>query len=314
MQNLILTANIVTPVFLIVVIGIVLKLMNLMNDNFVNLSSKIVFSISLPALIFIELSQTDFHRAFDPAEITFILSATVISFLLCWVVSALFIKDGRDKGTFIQGSFRSNYAIFGLAIIANMLGGRGLARGSLILAFIVPLYNVLSVIALTVPTRKERQRNLAGTFIEILKNPLIAAVIVAIPFSLYKIPIHPIILKTGEYLADIALPLALIGIGGSLNIKNIKSASGMAFTSTALKLIIIPLIFTYAAYEFGFKGETLAIMFILFASPTAIASFVMAEAMGGNGRLAGNIVMLSTLGSVITMTLGIYLLKSLGAI
>lgn len=314
MQNLILTANIVTPVFLIVVIGIVLKSFNLMNDNFINLSSKIVFSISLPALLFVELSQTDFDKAFDPAEITFILSATFISFVLCWVAASLFIKEGREKGTFIQGSFRSNYAIFGLAVISNMLGSKGLARGSLILAFIVPLYNVLSVIALTVPMRKEKNLNITKTFTQILKNPLIAAVIVAIPFSVYKIPVHPIILKTGEYLADIALPLALIGIGGSLNIKNIKSASVLAFTSAALKLIIIPAVFTYAAYEFGFKGETLAIMFVLFASPTAIASFVMAEAMGGNGRLAGNIVLLSTLGSVVTMTLGIYLLKSLGAL
>ncbi len=122
------------------------------------------------------------------------------------------------------------------------------------------------------------------------------------------------LLTTGNFLADVALPLALIGIGGSLNIENIKRASTLAFSSSILKLIIVPVVLTFFAYLFGYRAMDLGIMFILFACPTAIVSFIMAEAMGCNSKLAGNIVVISTIGSVITISAAIIFLKSAGLI
>jgi hypothetical protein len=121
-------------------------------------------------------------------------------------------------------------------------------------------------------------------------------------------------LTTGNYFSDLALPLALVGIGGSLNFENIKKASGLAFSASVIKIFIIPLVLTYTAYLFGFRGADLGIMFVIFACPTAIVSFIMAEAMGANSKLAGNIVLISTVGSVFTFAIGIILLKSLGLI
>ena len=145
-------------------------------------------------------------------------------------------------------------------------------------------------------------------------NPLILAVIVALPFSYFKIQLPEMVLSTGTFLSDLALPLALIGIGGSLNLENIKKASGLAFTASLIKIILIPVVLTYGAYLFGFRGDDLGIMFVMFACPTAIVSFIMAEAMGANSKLAGNIVLISTIGSVITFAIGIIFLKSLGLI
>lgn len=114
---------------------------------------------------------------------------------------------------------------------------------------------------------------------------------------------------SGNFLSELALPLALIGIGGSLNLQNLKKASGLAFTSSVIKIIITPLILTAGAYYAGFRGEDLGMMFVLFACPTAIVSFIMAEAMGCNSKLAGNIVLVTTIGSVFTIAAGIIILK-----
>ncbi|MEJ5263143.1 MAG: AEC family transporter, partial [Ignavibacterium sp.] len=130
----------------------------------------------------------------------------------------------------------------------------------------------------------------------------------------FSIKLPSIVITTGNYLSELALPLALIGIGGSLNLEQIKKASALAFTSSVIKLIIIPLILTTIAFVFGYSGVDLGIMFILFASPTAIVSFIMAEAMGANSKLAGNIILISTLGSVFTIAAGILILKSFGLI
>ena len=314
MQNLIFSIGLVAPVFLIVALGYLLKKLGMINDNFVTLSSKIVFTVSLPALIFIEILNVDIGKIFDLAAITFVYGGTLIAFLLAWIISGFLTKDGKDKAAFIQGSFRGNFAIIGLAIIVNFYGTESLGKASLILAFTIPLYNVLSVVALTVPLKKERKADYKKILFEILKNPLIIAVIFAVIFSSFKLKLPDILFKTGTYLAELALPLALLGIGGFLSFKDITKSHMLTTISTLLKLVIIPTAATFTAYTFGFTGSDLGIIFILFACPTAIASFIMAEAMGVNSRLAGNILLLTTLASVVTITIGLFILKQNGLI
>lgn len=313
-DNIIFTANIVAPVFLIIAIGYLSKRLNIINENFVEVTSKFVFNVSLPVFIFLKIFNLDLSKALELGQIAYIYSATIITYLIIWFASLPFIKDGKDRGVFIQGAYRSNYAIVGLAIVSNLLGNTALGKASIILAFVLPLYNVLAVIALTIPLRKERKIDLKSSLIEIILNPLILAVIFALPFSYFKIQLPEMILSTGNFLSALALPLALIGIGGSLNLKNIKNASGLAFSASAIKIILLPLVLTYGAYLFGFRNDDLGIMFVIFACPTAIVSFIMAEAMGANSKLAGNIVLISTIGSVFTFAVGIILLKSLGLI
>lgn len=313
MQNLIFSLTLVAPVFLIVALGYFLKRIGVINENFVSVSSKIVFTISLPALIFIEVSSIHLEEILNVNLILFVYAGTLVTFAAVWITAGFFTRAGKDKASFIQGSFRGNFAIVGLAIIVNYYGIDNLGKASLVLAFTIPLYNILSVIALTVPL-KEKEHKYSNTFFEILKNPLIIAVFAAIPFSYFGI-IIPGFLKTSiGYLSALALPLALVGIGGFLSFSDITKESSLTVTSTILKLLVFPAIMTFAAYLLDFRGIDLGIIFILFACPTAIASFIMAEAMGANSRLAGNILLLTTLVSVITITLGLFILKENGLI
>ena len=313
-DNIIFTGNVVAPVFLIVALGYFVKRINVINENFVDVTSKFVYSVSLPALVFINISEIDLSEAIDFGQIGYIYAATLITFFLIWLISIPFIKEGKNLSVFVQGAYRSNFAIVGFAIVSKLFGSYALGKASLILAFVLPLYNILAVIILTVPLRKERKLNLKKTIIEIVLNPLIVAVMVGLPFSYYRIEIPSVINLTAGFLAELALPLALIGIGGSLNLQNIKKASGLAFTSSAIKIILIPLLLTLGALHFGFRGLELGIMYVLFASPTAIVSFIMAEAMGANSKLAGNIVLISTVASVLTIAAGIVILKELALI
>lgn len=314
MQNLIVIANAVVPVFMIVLLGVLLGKLNLIDENFTATAAKLVFNVALPTLVFLELATTNFAQVLEAGPIAYVCFATLCAFALSWLLAVLFIGEGRDRGVFIQGSFRSNYGVVGLAIIFNLFGESAMSLAALVLAFIVPLYNFLSVIALAWPMRRERQLNLRATALEIAANPLILALVFALPFAYFKIGLPRMILTAGNYVAALALPLALIGIGGALNFAGMKKVFKIALSSAVMKLVFIPFIMTYGAYVLGFKGEVLGVMFILFACPTAIASFIMAEAMGGNSELAGNIVLLTNLGSVLTITLGVAILRALGLV
>lgn len=312
-DNIVFTANIVAPVFLIIAVGYFSKKAGIINEAFVDVTSKLVFKVSLPVFIFLEISNLDLDQVFDVYQIIFITAGTFITYVIIWIGSIPFIKNPQDKSAFIQGAFRGNYAIVGLALIQNFLGNDALGKSTLILAFLLPVYNVLAVVVLVVP-KHQGKINLRSILVEIVFNPLILSVIVALPFSFYKISLPEMFVSTANYFAELALPLALIGIGGSMNIENIKRASTLAFSSSIIKIIILPLVLTFASYFWGYRNDDLGILFIVFACPTAIASFVMAEAMGANSKLAGNIIMITTLGSVFTISAGIIILKSFALI
>lgn len=312
-DNIVFTANIVAPVFLIIAVGYFAKKRKIINEVFVDVTSKFVFQISLPIFIFLEISELDLSQVFNVEQIVFITSATLVTYLLIWLSVIPFIKNPEDKSAFIQGAFRGNYAIVGLALISNLFGEDALGKATLMLAFLLPIYNVLAVIVLTIP-KNQGKIDFKTIFVEILFNPLILAVIFALPFSYYKLKLPEMFVSTGSYLSDLALPLALVGIGGSLNMENLKRASTLAFSSSIIKIVVLPLILTFIAIFLGYRNDDLGIMFIVFACPTAIASFVMADVMGANSKLAGNIIMITTLGSVFTISIGILLLKSFGLI
>jgi len=312
MQNLIFSLNVVSPVFLIILLGIVLKRSHIIDDTFISVSSKVVFNVAMPALVFNEICRIDFRAAFDLKQVLWVYAGTLAVFICAWLLVLLLTRDGRDQGAFIQGSVRSNYAIVGFSIILNMFGSNALSLAAILLAFIMPVYNVLAVVALTAPLNRERHLGALKTLFMIIKNPLILALIVALPFSLSRINVPEALSVAVTYLAKMTLPLALLGIGGSLNFASVKKDWRLALVATILRLIVFPAALTYGAICLGYRGESLGVIFVLFATPTAIASFIMAKAMNSNAELAGNIVLLTTLGSVVTMSLGIFIIRTLG--
>lgn len=314
LESLAWTANVTAPIFFIVFLGIFLKRIKLIDDSFVSTASRLVFTLTLPALVFMAIVRTDFQAVFDIHQLIYFTASTIVTWAALWWLAARWIKDGRDLGVFIQGAFRGNYGIVGLAVSYNLFGDSGLAQAAILLAMVIPLYNTLSIICLTLPVQQDSKLNPLQAIREILKNPLILSVLFALPVSILGLELPPVIEKTGQYFANLTLPLALLAIGGALSLKSLRDTSAQASWATACKLLILPFILTTGAWLYGFEGQQLVMLFVLFGCPTAAASFVMAKAMGGNAQLAANIVLTTTLGSTLSLSAGIYLFRIIGVI
>jgi len=294
--------------------GYYLKRKGFINDNFVLISQRFVFLFALPALIFKDIAKTDFLSVFDLKLLTFAVVGTLVIYLLLSLATPYFVKNRQSQGAFIQGVYRSNFAIIGLPLILNLFGQTGLAKGAIILSFVMPLYNVLAVIILTVTAPEAVSNSLKGIAINIIKNPLIIGAVLALPFSYFQIGIPVVIIRSIDYLSDISIPLALLGIGGSISFRNIRGKLAMSLSATVLKIAALPFICTAAALFTGLRGDDIGIIFVLFASPTAISSFIMAKAMKSDADLSAHIVLLTTLGSVFTIFLGVFVMKALEVI
>jgi hypothetical protein len=304
---------------MIIILGILLKHYKIINDNFVAISSKIIFTITLPTLIFINIASLKTDHIASALTMVLILYGVVTTvYSLTWFISSFYISKGKDKAAFMQGIYRSNFATFGLAAAASLYGEDGLAEAALLLAFVVPLYNILGIIALTVPIAKEKQLSSSLIYREIFANPLAIGAMAAIPFAVFEITIPTLVSNTAGYLADLTIPLALLGIGGVMQFKQRDYSIVEAISGSLVKVVVMPLVgmIVVALLQpyLQLEKQTIGILFIVFACPTTSASFVMAQAMGANGYLASGIVVISTALSAVTMSVGFYLLTSISLI
>ncbi|WP_114416347.1 AEC family transporter [Marinospirillum perlucidum] len=309
-STLVFTLEVTAPVFLLVFLGLFLVRIGLLTDEFNRVASRLVFTVTLPLLVFLSLSKTNFHEVFLPELLVYVAGVTLLGFF--WLVwRARRLQDPADRGVFVQGGFRGNLGILGLALAANQYGEPGVALASLLLALLIVEYNLLSVVALSL-WREEAGINWLRMLMDMLRNPLILAVCLALPFSLWELELPSVLLKTADYLASMTLPLALLCIGAALNLKALKATSQAALASTAYKLVLLPLPMLAGAWLLGYEGLTLGVLFLVFSCPTAAASYVMARAMGGNAALAANIVALTTLLGTLSISLGVFVLHFIG--
>lgn len=280
-----------------------------MDGAFINTASALVFKATLPTLIFMSLIQADLDVALNVSLLVFFALATVGQLLLSWLWAWRRVPYA-DRGVYIQGAFRGNCGIVGLALAAAMYGNYGLSAGGVLLGVVILTYNILSVIVLTAFHPDERL-SWRPLLISIAKNPLILSVVLAIPFAAFAVPLPGWVLTSGEYFASLTLPLALICIGATLSVTSLRRGSQAAVGSSLLKMVVLPIVSTLAAWLIGFSGRELGLLFLFFASPTAAASFVMVKALGGNTALAANIVAITTLMASLTITLGVFALRLL---
>jgi len=307
-ESLEFSFSIIGPICLLLFLGWYLTRVNIINDAFIEIGSKLVFKVTLPVLLFLGIIKTNRDIDIDFSLIIFSLIANFTFFMLSIFFTKYWVKEKRDHGVVVQGAFRSNTAIIGLAYVANVYGSDGIGIAAVYVASHTLLYNILSVIILS-----PKQDSFNGAMIldvvkSLVKNPLIIGITLGLIFFLLAVPVPEVMINTGQYFSNMTLPLALLCTGGSLNVQALKDNSFNCKFSTMLKIVFGPIFITGGAYLFGFVGMELGLVFFMSAAPTAAASYVMARAMGHNADLAANIIAMTTIGSLITCSLGVSLL------
>ena len=302
-----LTLSITAPVFAMLFMGIVLKRVGWINDNFIHTASALVFNVTMPALLFLGIVHADLRTAMQPKVLGYFTLATLVCFALAWGW-AIWRCPREDRGIYTQGAFRGNNAVVGLALAASMYGDYGISLGAVLAGLVILLYNTLSTIVLAVysPVIKSDPWSVCKS---VVKNPLIISVLVAIPFAVFKIKLPDWLQASGDYLASMTLPLALICIGGTLSLTSLRQSGNLALSASLVKMISLPFVATLGAWLLGCRWPELGALFLYFASPTAAASYVMARAANGNHQLAASIIVITTLMAAITTNIGIFVLQ-----
>ena len=300
------------PLAIIVVLGLYFRTIGWINEPFNQGASKLVFNIALPSLLFVSIVTADAESDIGWSIIGFGVLFTLITFFALSLLSHWVTDISEERGVFVQGAFRGNMGIIGLAFCFSAFGLEGGTLASIYLAALSLVYNVLAVMTLNRWNSQGGDKNVVlSTVQSLIKNPLIIAIFIGGIWRVSGLLIPVFVVDTARYLSQMTLPLALLSIGASLSWSGFKSAGKVTAWASALKLVVIPYLAAFTAFLFGFRGMELGVMFLMMATPTAAASYMMVRAMGGNASLAASIIAVTTVCSLVTTSFGLVAIKAL---
>lgn len=310
MDNLIISANVVLPLFLCMALGYGIRAVGLVDEHSLTKLNNLTFRVFLPLMLFNNLYRTDIREVFNGKLMLFAVAGVLAVFFVLLLLIPRVEKDNAKRGVLVQGIMRSNFVIFGLPITASLCGEGNTGVTALMVAVVVPLFNVLSVVALEVfrNSRPDVKKILVG----VVTNPLILASLAGLLALAVGLRLPAFAQKAVDDVAGIATPLALIVLGGSFRFSRVRGYVRQLLIGVGGRLLVLPAVFVPLGALLGFRGPELVCVLTAFGTPTAVSSFTMAQQMGGDSELAAQLVVFGSLLSVFTMFGWVLVFKSLG--
>lgn len=313
--HLIFSLNATMPVFLLMVLGIILRRIGVVDAAFASRLNMFVFCVALPVLLFRDISSVDLAQEWDARFVLDCALITLASIVFACAAS-VFVKSRATRGEFIQGAYRSSVAILGVALMQNIYGSSQAA--AMMIIGVVPLYNAAAVAILAVcaddsrAKRKGARAMLLGITRDIVTNPIIVGIAAGLLWAALRLPMPEAAGKAVDAIAGLATPLGLVAMGAMADFRRMREEAGASLGASVIKLFGLCAVFLPVCVALGYRGEELMALLFMLGSATTVSSFVMARNMGYEGAVSSAIVMITTLGSVFSLTVWIYLLRCLG--
>ena len=310
MQNLIIAINCVLPVFIVICTGALIRYSGKIPPEVFPKLSTMAFHFLLPCMLFNSIYKTDLSISFDPALIGYLMAFTLIWFGVGFVVCHIFVPDHRARGAFIQSFYRSNIAIVGISMADSMTGSEGVAAISMVIATIIPIYNILAVVTLEVC--RGGKVELRPTLVGIAKNPLIIGCITGLVFLMLGITLPSSVEKAIGQLGTAGSVITLLTLGASFQLNGVRQNIKRVAAANIIRLVIAPFVAVGIAYLLGFRGVALGTILLTTAPSLASTSYPMAIARDSDHELTCQIVVTTSFLCCFTLFLWIFFLKQAG--
>ena len=310
LQNFIICVNAVIPSAIYLIIGITLRMAHVVTDEEVKKFTHVVFVTLYPFIMFDNLYGKNIAENMDVKLALYAVCFTALQFVLSWLFVCRIEKDNFERGAMIQAMYRSNYVLMGFPIAVNLFGKGNITAVAIIMMLVVPFYNISAVILFE--TFRGGKVNVKEMLRRIITNPIIDGGIAAFIVMAFGITLPSAVENTIGTLSDATSPIAMILLGAALNLRGFTSDRKRILVCTLGKLVVFPAFGIAGAVWLGIRDVQLIAVTLMVAAPVALASYAMASSMGGNGKLAGELVVITTVCSCFTIPVFLFILKTNG--
>ncbi len=311
-SNLVVAFQAVVPMFCLMFIGVLIKVFDLLNAAELKRVNRMVFRVFFSIMMFYNLYTTNIGETFRPRLIMFALGALAVVYACAFAFVCFTEKKPKRRGAMIQAIYRSNFVLMGLPLIANLFGDSEIAVTTMMVAIVVPIYNVLGVITLEI--FRGGRVSVPHLLFDVLKNPMILGALTGAVFFALGIPVPKPVLRPLAQITAATTPIALIILGASFRLGSTKEHKAQLAACVFSRLVLVPGLVLPAAAWLGFRGIEFATLISIFATPCAVAGFVMAQQMDSDADLAGNCVVFTSALSCLTIFCWIVLFKEMGVL
>jgi len=302
--------NITAPIFIVIAIGFLIRKKNIISEDGVSLLNKLAYNIGLPSLIFLTITNYSLSDIFNVQIVKVIYLTYALLILLTILINFVIRRSGKTKGAIIVSSFRCNMAFVGFPIIVSAFGNLALAKASLIVAFLVPVNIVATIVIFKFYNRREEGIRAGTMFLSFIKDPMIIGVAAGILFSYFRIPVPGVFHDSLDIISEMTVAIALLSIGASFRFVHLKNDFKVVSYTGFNKLILLPAVaFILSTFVFKVEAFDRNVMVILFATPLAVAAYIMAKELRSNYQLLASTLIFTTIASALTISAWLLLFK-----
>lgn len=312
MESFWLAFGAVFPMFCYMALGKLIGWLGFLHyDEFRRLNLTI-FEFFIPCMLFSSIYESDFRAAMDVRLLCELLAFVLAVYALAWALVPRFVKRREDASVVIQGVYRSNYVLFGMLLAGSIYPDGDLGMIAAMAAFVVPLYNILAVILFE--AFRGGSVSLADIIKKIFQNKLVLAGVLGVFFALTGLRLPLMLSDVIADVGNVALLMALVCLGGMLSFSSVLHDMRLLAFTIAARLVLVPLVGVALFAALGYRDLALVAVLAVCGTPNAVAAAPMADAMGANGQLAGEVVAASGAFSIITIFLFVFIMRNLGLI
>lgn len=326
--------NAVMPIILLVILGYLLKRTGFLTKEFLKIGNKLVFNVCLPCMLFVNVYEIESFTSISWDIVIYAIAMLLVIFILGLATAVATTRVPERRGVVLQCTFRSNMAIIGLSLASALGGDQAIAVASVVTAFTVPAFNILAVIALSMfVDNGGKKTGVKGILLNIVKNPLIIGVAIGLVCLVFRALEEKLfgsvvfrldtqlkfVYKAVKNLNSIASPFALLVLGGQFEFSAVRGLLKEIVVGTVWRIVIAPLLGIGCAILLSAKTNLLSCgvneypaLVAMFGSPVAVSSAIMAGSMGNDEQLGTQLVVWTSLLSVITIFVTVCILMWLG--
>ena len=311
MESLLVALNAVIPFLCYISFGYIVRMKKIVSESFLQQLNQMVFRLFYPCMTFYNIYKADAESLPRPVLLIFVGASILILEAILILVVPRFVLENPKRGVVIQGIFRSNFVLFGLPLTISVFGDSAASVAAMVVTVVVTIYNTTSVVILEM-FNTNGKINVKNIAFNVIKNPLLQGAVIGLVFFLLGIHVPESIVTPIAAFSDATSPLALFVLGGTLHFNEISHNLKYLVPTLSFKLLILPAVMMAIGYAFGLRELELFLLVAVYGTPVAAASYPMAQNMGGDGELAGQLVVISTVVSVVTLFFWIFFLKQMG--
>lgn len=300
--------NIVLPIFALILLGYLGRRSGCLGPSAASELNRFVVWLGLPALLISVTAGTDWEQLWQPEFVLAFTAGCIGVFLLTLLYRLRQRRSLADASLDALTASYANTGYMGIPLCVLLFGDAGLQPALIASLIVVCLLFALAIACLETGLNAGQSplRTLLAVARALARNPLVVSPLLGIAWSLSQVPMPAPLTQALSLLGAATAPCALVSLGLFLAREQRGSPAG-AWPLVLIKLLVQPAITAYLAFRV-FQLPTLwaSAALLLSALPTGTGPFMLAEYYGREAALSARVILLSTLGALLTLSVFLY--------